>query len=66
MNRMRTADKALAIIRQEDPETDISLRYIRQLIYDGAIPYVQVGRKKLVNVDFLMNYIENGAQEVTQ
>ncbi len=56
--RMRTAEGALAIIKEQDPDTAVTLRYIRRLIADGTIPYVPVGRKKLVNVDGLLAYLE--------
>ena len=58
MNRMRTAEGALQIIKQQDPETAVTLRAIRRLINTGAIPCVPVGRKKLVNVDGLISYLE--------
>ena len=56
--RMRTAAGALDIIKAEDPETAVTLRYIRRLIATGILPYVPVGRKKLVNVDSLLTYLE--------
>lgn len=56
--RMRTAEGALAIIKEQDPDTAVTLRYIRRLITDGTIPHVPVGRKKLVNVDGLLAYLE--------
>lgn len=58
--RMRTAEGALAIIKAEDPGTAVTLRYIRRLIAAGTIPHVPVGRKKLVNVDELLAYLEGG------
>lgn len=56
--RMRTAVGALAIIKAEDPETAVTLRAIRGLINTGAVPHVPVGRKKLVDVDRLMDYLK--------
>lgn len=56
--RMRTAEGALAIIKEQDPDTAVTLRYIRRLIAEGTIPHVPVGRKKLVNVDGLLAYLE--------
>ena len=56
--RMRTAAGALDIIKAEDPQTAVTLRYIRRLIATGILPYVPVGRKKLVNVDSLLTYLE--------
>ena len=54
--RMRTAEGALAVIKTEDPETAVTLRAIRGLINTGKVPHVPVGKKKLVDVDRLMDY----------
>lgn len=59
--RMRTAPGALDIIKAEDPGTDITLHYLRRLIKTGAISCVPVGRKKLVNVDKLIDYLKGAA-----
>lgn len=56
--RMRTAEGALQIIKQQDPETAVTLRAIRRLINAGVIPCVPVGRKKLINVDGLIAYLD--------
>lgn len=56
--RMRTAPGALEIIKAQDPETAVTEHYIRRLIRTGAIPHVDVGRKKLVNVNQLLSYLE--------
>lgn len=58
MKRMRTAEGALKIIKEQDPDTAVTLRTIRRLINTGEVPYVPVGRKKLVNVDGLISYLE--------
>ena len=59
--RMRTAPGALEIIKEQDPGTEITLHYLRRLIKTGAIPSVSVGRKKLVNVDLLLDYLKGEA-----
>lgn len=56
--RMRTAEGALEIIKAADPQTAVTLRYIRRLIAAGTVPHVPVGRKKLINVDALLSYLE--------
>ena len=61
--RMRTAEKAYEIIKEQDPDTDITLYYIRHLIKSGKIPHTPVGIKKLVNVDYLIEYITTGVTE---
>lgn len=58
--RMRTAEGALAVIKEGDPGSAVTLRFIRGLINTGAVPYVPVGRKKLVDVDRLMDYLKGG------
>lgn len=57
MARMRTAEGALELIKQEDPGTAVTLRYLRRLISTGEFPSVSVGRKKLVNVDALLEFL---------
>lgn len=58
--RMRTAEGALAVIKEGDPGSAVTLRFIRRLIVTGAVPCVPVGRKKLVDVDRLMDYLKRG------
>ncbi len=60
MPRMRTAAKVLEIIKEEDPGTEVSLKYIRYLIKSGAVPSVTVGRKKLVDADLVIQHIAAG------
>lgn len=61
--RMRTASGALAIIKEQDPGTAVTLHYIRRLINTGEVPHVSVGRKKLVNVDWLLEYLAQPERE---
>lgn len=58
--RMRTAEGALAIIKDLDPDSAVTLRYIRRLINSGEVPHVSCGTKKLVNVDNLLEYLSKG------
>ena len=60
MPRMRTAEKALAEIKQADPGTEVTLHYLRRLIKAEAVPVVSCGRKKLVNVDSVIELLANG------
>ena len=55
--RLRTAEGSLKAIKEDDPDTAVTLRFIRGLIATGAVPHVPVGRKKLVDVDRLMEYL---------
>lgn len=58
--RMRTAAKVLEEIKAEDPNSEVSLNYIRQIIRTGAVPVVECGRKKLVNVDDVLRLLSSG------
>lgn len=60
MVRMRTAESLLREIRTQDPDTEITLHYLRTLIASGAIPVVHAGRKNLVNMDLVLDYLANG------
>lgn len=58
--RMRTAERVLEEIKAVDPDTEVKLCYIRQLIRAGAVPVVACGRKKLVDVDQVMELLARG------
>lgn len=55
--RMRTAEGALNIIKELDPDTAVTIKHIRYLINTGKIPFTSMGRKKLINVDLLLGYL---------
>lgn len=58
--RMRTAERLMDIIKEEDPNTEVTLHYIRQLIRTEAVPVVCCGRKKLVNADAVLELLASG------
>lgn len=58
--RMRTAERVLEEIKAADPNTEVTLYYIRALIRAEAVPVVCCGRKKLVNVDSVMELLARG------
>ena len=68
MVRMRFAAQALDELRKLDPETPITLRFIKQLMRTGAIPSVPVGNgnRRLLNFDALVAYLENPPIEQVQ
>lgn len=47
----------MQIIKEQDPDTAVTLRSIRRMIATGEFPSVPVGRKKLINVDALLEYL---------
>lgn len=60
MPRMRIAQGVLDIIKADDPDTAVTLRYIRHLISTGKVPVTNVGTKKLVDADKVIEYIAAG------
>ena len=62
--RMRTAAGVLAIIKEEDPNTKVSLHYLRCLIASGKIPVTCAGKKRLVDADAVIAYIAKGENEI--
>lgn len=61
--RMRTAERVLDIIKEQDPDTGVTLHYLRQLIASGEVPHTPAGRKKLVNADAIIAYIAAGQKK---
>ncbi|HCS73017.1 MAG TPA: hypothetical protein DIW17_03990 [Clostridiales bacterium] len=65
MARMRYAAQALELIREEDPDSAVTLNYIRSLASSGKIPVHRIGRRKLINCDALLEYLAQPEQEST-
>lgn len=57
--RMRTLDECYKEIKQMDENTAISKYYIRQLAISGKIPVVMCGKKRLINLDGLIDYLSS-------
>lgn len=59
MPRMRTVKEAAAELKSIDSGTAITEYHIRQLALSGVLPRVQAGRKMLINLDLLIEYLQN-------
>lgn len=57
--RMRTVKEAAAEIKQLDSGTAMTEWRIRELAISGVLPRVQAGKKLLINLDTLFEYLEN-------
>ena len=64
--RMRTVKEAATEIKQIDPNTAMTEWHIRQLALQGILPRVQAGKKLLINLDTLFEYLENPTAEKFQ
>lgn len=61
--RMRTAHQAAAYFKQQDPETSFTEYHINRLIKKKVIPVFQSGRRKLINLDRLIQYLNSEVKE---
>lgn len=57
--RMRTIKEAMQELRALDSHTAITEYHIRQLALSGVIPRVQAGKKCLINLDTLIEYMQD-------
>ncbi len=60
MPRMRTIDEAVAEIKSADEQTAITKNFIRSLVVSGKVPSIKAGRKYLINIAVLQDYLCNG------
>lgn len=54
---LRSVQKALDIIKTEDPETAVTLHTIRLWCKEGKVRYIYAGTKILVDVESLKQFI---------
>lgn len=62
--RMRTVKEAYQEIKELDSNTAITPYRIRQLVKTGAVPSVEAGKKRLVNLDMLLDYLSEPVQRI--
>lgn len=55
--RMRLLKEAAEEIKTVDPGTAVTPYFIRQLTLEGKIKSVMAGRKRLINLDDLLRYL---------
>lgn len=56
--RMRLLKEASEEIKAMDPNTAITPYFIRQLALEGKVKSVMAGRKRLINLDDLLQYLD--------
>ena len=62
--RMRTVHEAAEELRRMDEGTAVTEYHIRQLAVNNVIPRVKAGKKYLINLDALIEYLANPEMEV--
>ena len=64
--RMRTITAAIEQLKTEDPGTCLTESALRSMIKRGAVPYVKVNSKYLVNYDALISKLISGDCETSR
>lgn len=59
MERIRTINEAVQMIRKEDPESSISAYMIRQLAYNEKIRSIKSGSKVMIDFDSLLAFLQS-------
>ena len=59
--RMRGIREAIAILKQTDFNTAMTYGFIRKLCDNGQLKSIQAGRKILINLDELLNFLSKEA-----
>ena len=57
--RMRTLPETAAYLKEQDPQTAVTLTALRRMVKNGEIPSVTVGVKRLINLDVLISHLNN-------
>lgn len=57
--RMRTLPECIRELQSLDPNTAMTLTALRRMVKQGEIPVVEIASKRLVNLDFLLNKLDN-------
>ena len=55
--KMRTVNEAAQELKQLDPNTAMSPYHIRRLCLDGVLPTVRAGKKLLLDLNLLIEYL---------
>ena len=58
LRRMRTINQALLEIKALDPNSAITYNYISTLCKENKIHNINIGTKKLLDLNSLLNYLE--------
>lgn len=58
--KLRSVQKLFLMLKELDPDTDATEYLVRKLVYEGAVPTVECGSKKLANFEDLCAYLFEG------
>lgn len=60
VKKLRSVQKLFQMIKELDPESDVTEYLIRKLVYEGCVPTVECGNKRLANFEDLCAYLFEG------
>ena len=61
--RMHTVHEAAQEMKRLDANTAVTEYHIRRLVLDGVLPKIKAGKKYLINLDSLLDYLANPYDE---
>ncbi len=59
MSKIRTLDKAIKELKENDPNCDLTLSALRRKVLNNEIPYSKSGNKYLVDLETLPQILFN-------
>ncbi len=63
MPRLRTLTETYNYIKEQDNETAITPNALRRMVVSGQIPCVKAGKKYLIDLDALFEYLKGTKPE---
>jgi hypothetical protein len=63
MPRIRTLSETYEHIKQMDEDTAITPNALRRMVVSGQIPYTKAGKKYLIDIDVLFEYLKGTRPE---
>ena len=66
MCRVRTIRETAEIIKEMDPDTQLTEKTIRKMVSEGTIASFKTGNKYLINVDKLIEMFETPIKEAPE
>ncbi len=63
MQRIRTLSETYEHIKQMDAKTAITPNALRRMVVSGQIPYTKAGKKYLIDLDVLFEYLKGTRPE---
>lgn len=63
MSRIRTLSETYRFIKEMDAETAITPNALRRMAVSGQIPCVKAGKKYLIDIDVLLEYLKGTRPE---